>query len=84
MTTTKTTALRLRKIEAGVYSTPDRRFQVENIGSMGEWDSLSACWVVKQYRDAAAADNQNGHEVFEAGTKRDCVEWLAGHLQTDR
>lgn len=68
--------MRLRRIEAGIYATPDRKFQVERMGSVGEWDSYTDGWVVVEYRDADAADSLNGKEVFEAATKRECVEWL--------
>lgn len=33
--------MRLRRIEAGIYATPDRKFQVERMGSVGEWDSYT-------------------------------------------
>lgn len=73
--------MKLRKIEAGVYATADRRYQVERIDSLGEWDTSSSTWVVVQYRDERAAEDQNGAEVFEAPTKRECVEWLTRHLE---
>jgi hypothetical protein len=72
--------VKLTKIEAGVYATADRRFQVERVGSVGEWDTYTDCWIVAEYTDEDAADDFNGDELFEAGTKRECVEWLNGHL----
>lgn len=73
--------LRLKRIEAGVYATADRKLQVERIDVMGEFDTTSCTWVVMQYRDEAAAENSNGGEVFEAGTKRECVDWLEENLE---
>lgn len=75
--------MKLIKIESGVYATPDRRYQVERVGSVGEWDSYSDGWVVMEYRDAEQADNFNGSELYEAGTKRECVEWLERRLDRE-
>lgn len=76
--------MKLKRIEAGVYSTPDRRFQVERIDSLGEWDTTTSTWVVMQYRDEDAADDQNGGEIYEAPTKRECVAWLEHHLEKEK
>lgn len=75
--------VRLRRIEAGVYATPDRRYQIERVGSVGEWDSYTDRWVIQRYTSPEAADNFNGTEIFEAGTKRDCVAQLERILQAD-
>lgn len=72
--------MKLHKIEAGIYATPDDRYQIERVGSVGEWDTYTDGWVVMEYKSRGDADNFNGKEIFEARTKRECVEWLESQL----
>lgn len=73
--------LRLRRIESGLYETPDGRYRVERVDSMGEWDTTSSTWVVTT--GGRPDDTRWEHEVHEAPTKRACVEWLTRTLSSE-
>lgn len=76
--------MRLKRINTGVYATSDRRYQVERVGSVGEWDTYTDGWVIMEYSSPDAADNFNGGEIFEAPTKRECLNELERILDTGR
>lgn len=81
-------ALRMKKIEAGVYEDPSGAFRAERVDSITEYWSIreqrfiegtSSVWVVTE------RPNERGEgewlEIAERQTKRDCVRQIESLLK---
>ena len=64
--------MKLKKIEAGVYETPDGQYRIERVGSVGEWeDTTTYVWTLSEWKFG------QWDEIGEAQTRRELVTRVA-------